>query len=97
MNLNLTAINTGQAANDGYGDPLRKAFSISHTNDILLESGVAVLSGYLESVKLALDNRITSEVSLINNRIDLEVSSLSGQIISSGNFLEEKINQLSGA
>ena len=97
MNLNLTAINTGHAANDGYGDPLRKAFSISHTNDILLESGVAVLSGYLESIKLALDNRITSEVSLINNRIDLEVSSLSGQIISSGNFLEEKINQLSGA
>ena len=33
----------------------------------------------------------------VNNRIDLEVSSLSGQIISSGNFLEEKINQLSGA
>ena len=70
MNLNLTAINTGQAANDGYGDPLRKAFSISHTNDILLESGIALLSGYVESVKLALYTRKTREVSIINKRID---------------------------
>lgn len=94
INAGLETINTGQAANDGYGDPLRRAFAISHNNDIKLEDLINYVDNRLTTELTNINNRIDLEIEQINNRIDLEVDQINNKIIASGNYLETKINSL---
>ena len=90
MSFNLEVVNTGVAANDGLGDPLRTAFFKSHSNDLALSGEMLTMSGVLtgkidEAVSTgALTN--TGQF-LITGKIDPTGQSLSSTINSTGQYI----------
>ena len=90
MSFNLEVVNTGVAANDGLGDPLRTAFFKSHSNDLTLSGEMLTMSGVLTGkIDQALATGALNNTGqfLITGKIDPTGQSLSSRINSTGQYI----------
>ena len=90
MSFNLEVVNTGVAANDGLGDPLRTAFFKSHSNDLALSGEMLTMSGVLTGkIDQALATGALNNTGqfLITGKIDPTGQSLSSTIDSTGQYI----------
>ena len=84
MSFNLEPINTGVTANDGQGDPLRTAFSKTFSNSRTLSGQMLALSGSMIDMSGVISG-------------DIDQTLQSGALHNTGQHLENKISDLSGA